>query len=177
MTLCITCISVEQFSHPSSKHYQMTLLQPIFFRKQGSTLAMEDEHHCMGRSTTCIMRSEHGTEILLQELPWCSCTPWMCNLQLFIKPYDLWNMGGYALMPQRSLAVLCGSLTWRMWMTLMVSQEKLPSILWYIVQRSQCTELVRRTKSSSWPPGITMYLKPTFKESYYIGARADQIRL
>ena len=174
---CMTLTSVKQFSHPSSKHHQMTVLQPIFLRKQGSTLAMEEERHFMGRDTTCLMRSEHGTEILLQELPWCSCTPWMCNLQLFIKPYDLWNTDGYALMPQHSLAMLCGSLTWRMWMTFMVSQEKLPSILWYIVQRLQRTELVRRTKSSSWPPGITTYLKPTFKESYYTGVRADQIRL
>lgn len=174
---CMTLISVKQFSHPSSKHYQMTLLQPIFSRKQGSTLAVEAEHHFMGRSTTCLMSSEHGTEILLQELPRCSCTAWMCNLQLFIKPHDLWNMDGYALMPQRSLDMLYGSLTWRMWMTLMVSQEKLPSTLWYIVQRLQRTELVRRRKSSSWPPGITMYHKPTFKENYYTGVKADQIRL
>lgn len=164
-----------KFSHPSSYCLKMTLLLPIFFRKLGRTFAVEEEDHCVGRNTSCLMRSEHGTQIPLQELPWCSCTPWVCNLQLFVKAHDLWKAAGYALTPQCSLAVLRGSLTWRMGMTLMASQEKLPSILWYIVQRLQCTGLGTRTKSGSWPAGIAMYLKPTFKESYYTGVRADQI--
>lgn len=173
---CRTLTSGNHFSNPSTEHYHMTLLQPIFFRKPGALLQWKRDI-TLGERTqlapwdlnvelTSHCRSSPGAPVRLERA-----------MRSFLSNQDWWNMDGYALMPQRSLAMLCGSLTWRMWVALMVSQEKLPSILWYIAQRLQHTELLRRTTSSSWPPGIATYLKPTFKESYYTGVRADQIRL
>lgn len=154
---------------PSKLHTPpLPLLQAGFVRKQGS-----NPWDITAWAGTWLASGELDVE----QKSWCSHAPGMRNLQRFLQPFicESWMDGHHWCL---STAWPCsvvpspegwGGHSWAAKRSCQAASD--------IQERLQSSGRVRRTKSSSQPPGTAVDLKPTFRGSYCSVVRADQIRL